>query len=410
MFRTEEQKNTSDSEIEKYDYDSLQPILDANTLDNFRKGESQPLGDILLTGATGFLGIHLLKEFLDTQPGKVYCLLRGKVDFSPEMRLKTVLFYYFDKSFDGLFGTRIIPVEGDVTSLQSLESLKDKGISTVVNCAANVKHFSKGTDIEDVNIGGAANLAAFCLQTGARLVHVSTMSVGGMSVDGSPAPGTHLKENMLYFGQFISNKYIRSKFLAERLILEKIRDCGLNAKIMRVGNLSARNSDGEFQINYSTNTFMGRLKSYRLIGKCSYEQLDAPMEFSPIDEVAKAILLLATTPKECCVFHPYNHHFILSGDIFAEMEYAGFRVEAVEASEFEAAMAEAEADPHKARILSSMIAYQNMAHGRTTVPIAKDNAYTMQVLYRLGYRWPVTSWDYVTRFLMSLQGLGFFDE
>lgn len=134
------------------------------------------------------------------------------------------------------------------------------------------------------------------------------------------------------------------------------------------------------------------------------------MEFSPIDEVAKAILLLATTPRECCVFHPYNHHFILSGDIFNEMELAGFKVEAVETSEFEAALAEAEADPRKARILSSMIAYQNMAHGKTTVPIAKDNAYTMQVLYRLGYRWPATSWDYVTRFLMSLQGLGFFDE
>lgn len=186
------------------------------------------------------------------------------------MRLKTVMFYYFDESFDSLFGKRIIPVEGDVTNPDSLGQLRDKDISTVFNCAANVKHFSKGTDIEDVNIGGAANLAAFCLQTGARLVHVSTMSVGGMSVDGSPAPGTHLKENMLYFGQFIGNKYIHSKFLAERLILENIRDRGLNAKIMRVGNLSARNSDGEFQINYSTNTFMGRLKSYRLIGKCTY--------------------------------------------------------------------------------------------------------------------------------------------
>lgn len=388
MFRTQEQQSASDPEIENYDYASLQPILDANTLDNFRNGERQPLGDILLTGATGFLGIHLLKEFLDTQSGKAYCLMRSKADFTAEMRLKTVMFYYFDESFDSLFGKRIIPVEGDVTNPDSLGQLRDKDISTVFNCAANVKHFSKGTDIEDVNIGGAANLAAFCLQTGARLVHVSTMSVGGMSVDGSPAPGTHLKENMLYFGQFIGNKYIHSKFLAERLILENIRDRGLNAKIMRVGNLSARNSDGEFQINYSTNTFMGRLKSYRLIGKCTYGQLDAPMEFSPIDEVAKAILLLATTPRECCVFHPYNHHFILSGDIFNEMELAGFKVEAVETSEFEAALAEAEADPRKARILSSMIAYQNMAHGKTTVPIAKDNAYTMQVLYRLGYRWP----------------------
>ncbi len=409
-FITAEKEATADKEVEAYDYSSLQPILDANTLDNLRNGERQPVGDILLTGATGFLGIHLLKEFLDKQSGKVYCLLRSKGNVSGELRLKTVLFYYFDNSFDELFGKRIFAIEGDVTNPTSLEPLYDNGISTVFNCAANVKHFSKGTDIEDVNIGGAANLTAFCLHTGARLVHVSTMSVGGMSVDGYPAPGTRLSEHQLYFGQFIANKYIHSKFLAERLILENIRDHGLNAKIMRVGNLSARNSDGEFQINYSTNTFMGRLKSYRLLGKCTYEQLDAPMEFSPIDEVAKAILLLATTPKECCVFHPYNHHYILSGDIFAEMEHAGFRVEAVEAPEFAAAMAEAEADPRKARILSSMIAYQNMAHGKPTVPIAKDNAYTMQVLYRLGYRWPATSWDYVTRFLRSLQGLGFFDE
>ena len=34
----------------------------------------------------------------------------------------------------------------------------------------------------------------------------------------------------------------------------------------------------------------------------------------------------------------------------------------------------------------------------------------MQVLYRLGYRWPYTSWDYVTRLLNALQGLGFFDD
>ena len=36
--------------------------------------------------------------------------------------------------------------------------------------------------------------------------------------------------------------------------------------------------------------------------------------------------------------------------------------------------------------------------------------YTLQVLYRLGMAWPVTSWDYFQRFMRALNGLGYFDE
>lgn len=72
------------------------------------------------------------------------------------------------------------------------------------------------------------------------MIHISTMSVGGMSVNGYPKPGTAMTEQMLYFGQYMDNKYVNSKFIAERTILENIKENRLNAKIMRVGNLSAR--------------------------------------------------------------------------------------------------------------------------------------------------------------------------
>ena len=49
-----------DKEISDYDYSKLAPILNANTLDNFKNGKRQPLGNIVLTGATGYLGIHIL--------------------------------------------------------------------------------------------------------------------------------------------------------------------------------------------------------------------------------------------------------------------------------------------------------------------------------------------------------------
>ena len=50
-----------------------------------------------------------------------------------------------------------------------------------------------------------------------------------------------------------------------------------------------------------------------------------------------------------------------------------------------------------------------MAHGQKTFTVAKSNAYTMQVLYRMGFMWPVTSFDYMKRFINALRGLGFFD-
>ena len=69
----------------------------------------------------------------------------------------------------------------------------------------------------------------------------------------------------------------------------------------------------------------------------------------------------------------------------------------------------AKKDSEKAKVLSSFIAYENMGHGKKTYSVGKSNAFTMQILYRLGFRWPVTSLDYMKRFLVALKGLDFFE-
>ena len=68
-----------------------------------------------------------------------------------------------------------------------------------------------------------------------------------------PGPEVRLSEQDLYIGQNIdANKYVYSKFKVEELVLDAIAHHELNAKIMRVGNLSARQKDGEFQINFNS--------------------------------------------------------------------------------------------------------------------------------------------------------------
>ena len=390
-------------EVADYDYTAINNLLQRNTLDNFRKGERQTLGNVLLTGATGYLGIHILRELIDSDATNIYCLVRGKTQEAAESRLRTLLYYYFADSFKTLFGTRLFVVLGDVTSDFS-EGLE---VDTVFNCAAIVKHFSEGTEIEDVNIGGAKRCVDFCLKTGAQLVHVSTASTRGLWA--GTIKDEVFTEQRFYMGQFLGNKYIYSKFMAERLILDAVALHGLRAKIMRVGNLAARSTDGEFQANFSTNSFMGRIKVYNMLGCCPYAMRNKQVEFSPINEVSKAIVLLATTPKDCTVFHPYNIHGQFLGDVLLGLKSVGEGIQFVEQDAFVEAMEQAKNDPQKARQLSSLLAYQDMAHGQKTADVKRDNDYTTQVLYRLGFEFSPTSWDYVERMLTAIGGFGFFD-
>ena len=400
---TGESVDEGDAEITAFDYTAINNLLQRNVLENFRKGERQELGDVLVTGATGYLGIHILRELIDSDAKNIYCLVRGKTLEAAERRLKSLLFYYFDNSFTELFGQRLHIVMGDVTSDFS-EGLK---VDTIFNCAAIVKHFSEGTEIEDVNIGGAQRCVDYCVKTGAKLIHVSTASTRGLWA--GEIKTDIFTEQRLYMGQFLGNKYIYSKFMAERLILNAIALHGLNAKIMRVGNLAARSTDGEFQANFATNSFMGRIKVYNMLGCCPHGMRNVQVEFSPINEVAHAIVLLSSTPKDCTVFHPYNIHGQFLGDVLMGLTTVGDGVKFVEQEEFQQAMDAAKDDPVKAKSMSSLLAYQDMAHGQKTADVKRDNNYTTQVLYRLDFSWSHTSWDYVERMLTAISSLGFFD-
>jgi thioester reductase-like protein len=400
---TGESGDEASDEITGFDYTAINNLLLRNTLDNFRKGERQQLGDVLLTGATGYLGIHILRELIDSDARNIYCLVRGKTLEKAESRLRTLLFYYFSDSFKELFGNRLHVVLGDVTSDFS-EGLK---VDTIFNCAAIVKHFSEGTEIEDVNIGGAQRCVDYCVKTGAKLVHVSTASTRGLWA--GEVKNDIFTEQRLYMGQFLGNKYIYSKFMAERLILNAVAIHGLNAKIMRVGNLAARSTDGEFQANFATNSFMGRIKVYNMLGCCPHAMRNLQVEFSPINEVAHAIVLLSSTPKDCTVFHPYNIHGQFLGDVLMELSNVGDGVKFVEQEEFDQRMEEAKNDPVKAKSMSSLLAYQDMVHGQKTADVKRDNNYTTQVLYRYDFAWSPTSWDYVERMLNAISGFGFFE-
>ena len=397
-----------ENEESQYDYSRIDEILSQNTMDNFLNGDLRDLGNVLLTGASGFLGIHIFKELIENEKGIIYCLQRGKKDLSPEDRLKSLLFYYFDENYEDLFGKRIFVVEGDITNAEDFKKLENYPIDTIINAAANVKHFAEGSQIEDVNIFGVENGLEFAKNIGACYVQVSTTSTAGESVNNFPPKETVFDEQTLYVGQALDNKYLSSKFIAERLVLEHVVNGG-EGKIVRVGNLMARESDAEFQINFESNGFINRVKAYVTLEAMPYDLLVAQTEFSPIDIVAKSIVALAKTPKENTVFNSYNSHYITYADVLQSIISQGYEMNKVEMDEFNVLLDEARKDETKQEGISGLVTQVGMGKAKNRSIVNVSNTFTTNILNHLNVFWPLTSYEYLNNFINYLQSMGFLE-
>ena len=392
--------------VEDYDHEAIDDLLSINSMEHVDEIFSKEIDSVIITGATGFLGIHVVKACIDHTEARITCVMRKGGWETVEQRLKALLMYYFGNPMLEMFGSRITCLEGDIINPESLRPLDSIDADVVINCAASVKHFVKDDLLDRINFHGVENLIEVCLRNNMRLVQISTLSVGGFIESQNKRL---LKENMLYFGQNVDNDYVRTKFLAERAIMEaRIRE-GLDAVILRVGNLMNRQSDGEFQINFRTNAFMRSLWAYVRLGKCPVTILEQPIEFSPIDMVAQAVLRLAGANGEFSVFNMHNNHTITMADLIAAICRYGYQIDAVSEEQFQQILSDASKREEDSEAVLSLVAYNNK-EGENLIPVEVDCRFTTNALFRLDYRWPIIDDAYLDKAIWALDTLGFFAE
>ncbi len=403
------EKEEQPKAVEVKSQENVREVLAHNISEYAHEVTHTPVNKVLLSGGTGFLGIHVLRELLESGSEKIYCLVRkGNMD-SAEKRLKTMLMYYFDNIYQGEFDCgRLNVIEADITDTDLADKLADIDFDTIINCAAIVKHFAVGDMIERVNVLGVKNLIEVTKAHDAKMIQVSTVSVAGESINNSVPRDKVIKENELFFGQSLENRYVNTKFRAEEAMLNAIEN-GMRGKIIRVGNLMSRKEDGEFQINYMTNGFMSRLRAYAALEKFPVGSSDSPVEFSPIDYVAKAVVLLSGTNDEFTVFHAYNCHHVHMANVISVMNEKGLNIDVVDDSEYVEHFNSQLSDEAMNMKISSLISY-NSSDGGEHRFIGSDNAFTIKVLYRLGFAWPLIDENYVNRAIEALKTLDFFNE
>lgn len=343
--------------------------------------ESKKPQYVLLTGATGFFGAHILRELLKRHVN-VVCLVRNADKLKPTLR------EYFPKEYE-YFNYKI--VKGDVElehfglSDDKYELLTER-VDMVIHTAANVHHAGNYADFERTNVLGTKHVIDFCKDANAILQHTSTASVNGAGTVKQTNPSAVFDEFNLDIGQqFKQNVYIHSKYKAEELVL-LAREEGLKANIYRIGNLTWRMSDGKFQKNAEDSGFLGRFRGFLKVGMYSKEIAQYPIDFTAVDECADAYVRLALHNRVNNIYNMYNPHLLRIEEISNKMLV---KTKLVTKEVFELALKK-QMQHKEVAVLSFYNAIASSSDN-----IKTNNDFTVKELKKLGFTWSKISLKYL---------------
>lgn len=402
IYKKEDAKEDEGFDIKALDYGGFQEYLDSHTRE---KASPMYLGNVLLTGVTGYLGIHILVDLLRNPKlcGKIVCLSRPKKTLTALKRVKSSLFYYAEEDFSEGYGEKWLVVEGDITNPDIFVQECPVRIDTIINSAANVSHFSYGDNLEKINTTGVKNLIRFAKREEAVLCQISTISVAGMTAGNAGKDG--FGESDFYIGQEIHNKYIYSKYMAEYEMLRAAVADGLKIKIMRIGNLQGRICDGEFQMNLHSNAFTRQFSSYIKIGAAPKSVYEGSVNFSPVDETAHNIVTLTATGADTAVFHVYPPMELKFADLFRGAVKLGYVIDILPDEEFYALVQERKRTEEGREQLQGLMTNE-LSKGRRDIPVLQE--VTNRYLEDLGEGWSPVTEEYLDKYLSALKGMDLF--
>lgn len=337
---------------------------------------------VFLTGATGFFGAHLLRELVERGYEKIYCLVRG----TDSRRFEDTLEWYFGRGFMSRASKRITVVNGDITSpglgisREMWETLTaDAGL--VIHAAADVRHYADSDEAVITNREGTRNVLQLAKEAGAKMVYISTVSLGSEFIRNQPELVRDFSEDDFDIGQnWEDNIYLRGKFEAERLVREAAAD-GLSVKILRIGRLVGRSSDGVFQKNPKTNAFWGLVSGILKAGMVPDVLAELPLDTTAVDECARAALMLAKQGSRM-TYHIYNPQMKTVGEMITCM---GLELKLVSREEFEARLRRMAGDCQDISI--SMLLTQYYRFMQVPVRISPVCRITEKELEHLGFTW-----------------------
>ncbi|MDT0471445.1 thioester reductase domain-containing protein [Streptomyces sp. DSM 41014] len=294
-----------------------------------------PPREILLTGASGFLGAFLLRDLMRTTGARVHCLVRGKDREAAYERLRASLVWY--RVWDDIDPDRLDVLAGDLAEpgLGLTEQVHDRlarTVDVIYHAGATVHWLHPYTALSAANVRGTEEILRLAARHRTVPVHhVSTVGV----FNGARVPGVPLKvDDPTGPAEALPSGYLQSKWVAEQLV-ELARERGLPVSVYRVDVISGDRDNGACQ----TRDFVWLSLKGLLQAGAVPAGVEGRFHLLPVDYVSAAIVGIAGRPEETGgTYHLFNKDSLSLADCVSRLRGMGYSLRETDRDDWSAAV------------------------------------------------------------------------
>ena len=282
-----------------------------------QKFAANPPENILLTGANGFVGIHLLEQLLCQTNTVVYCLVRAQ---NPQHAWDRIREAQVNFGLDFLMNPeRIIPLAGDLKKIKLGLSSKVwenlcESLDAIYHNGAYVHHLYPYSVLRKPNVQSVVQMIEMAYTSRIKSIHyVSTLNVSEKNNNREGIP------------EFRSG-YVQSKWVAEQL-LKETRQNKIPVNIYRLGQITGHSVTGACKT--IDDNFLSFVKGCLQMGYAP--KLQKQIELLPVDAAAKVIVGISKTIEKDqysdSVFPICNNHLISWDEYWGWYQEQGYKIE-----------------------------------------------------------------------------------
>ncbi|KXJ90764.1 hypothetical protein Micbo1qcDRAFT_226787 [Microdochium bolleyi] len=295
---TESELKLMDELVGKYTKVLRQTTLLKSTVPSKQRSRDNPREIVVLTGATGLLGAHVLEDLArNRQVHRIYCLVRGQSKHAAEERVRKALDFRGLRSWDA-HGSKIICLPANLT--QPSLGLEEAYLAAIMSEATILIHgawtvnFSLRLGSFENQIAGTRNLLDLAAATSApaRFYFISsTAAVGAVS------RSARISESLYTVPTDASPiGYAQSKWVAEQVCASG-GPSGLSQlapTIIRIGQLCGNTRSGVWN---ASEAYPLMLSTAKITG--SLPRLpDQGLNWLPVDRAAAAVVEIAMSQSQ----------------------------------------------------------------------------------------------------------------
>lgn len=301
--------------------------------------EPVPPRRILLTGATGFLGSHMLLDLLRHSDAHVYCLVRAADEEAAVARLGEALKSY-ELPWSSEVRRRVTVLPGDIRRphlglSDELWTTLTHELDSVVGVAAAVDFLRGYQSLRQSNVIGSLTLAELAATGRPKpLHHISSIAVFnevGITAMGEDDPLAH--------GDRLVAGYDQTKWAAE-VALRRARDHGLIVTALRPGGIGGHTRTGAYNPQDLSSGLISAFGRFRTVP--AFNHLNA----APVDWVSRVAVAVVCEPDA------WGYDYNLTGvpntldDVVRDMALGGMHVRVQDWDEWRThALARLDAEP-----------------------------------------------------------------